>query len=298
MFPILATQPSTSKRPAPGLLLDRIATPASGAYSFYRKLRTAYTGFAYRMRRESDNALLDVPFAGDFIDVAAVSAFLGAGSGRIRLWYDQSGNGRTLTANHVSDGGPLAYLTGSFVTMGTSKPAVANSSVSATAFMLRNDALGITGAPNLTIGQVRQNSSGGVAPGTFMVFGTTGGGTRTNLLFDQPGAAGTAYPISSFGSATTHSFTGATPVAPRGGYVYRLAAGANWSTASFRQNGVDLVAGATVGDGPLNIANVIFAFGGTLSAFQGMYNFGAVWTSYLSGPELQALEDEQALHYA
>jgi hypothetical protein len=76
------------------LALDQIGAPAAAAYSL-RKLRTAYTGSAIRVRRSSDNAVFDVGFtaSGD-LDTGALLTFVGAGNGFVTTWYDQSDNGR------------------------------------------------------------------------------------------------------------------------------------------------------------------------------------------------------------
>lgn len=76
------------------LLLDSLT--AAAAYSF-RKLRTAYAGSAVRIRRSSDDAELDVGFSGNAFNAAAAATHIGAGSGFIVTWYDQSGNGHDLT---------------------------------------------------------------------------------------------------------------------------------------------------------------------------------------------------------
>lgn len=77
----------------------------NGAYHAYslRKLRSAYTGFAVRVRRSSDNTEQNIGFnvLGEF-DVASYSAFVGAGNGFAVTIYDQTGNGinlNTATAN-------------------------------------------------------------------------------------------------------------------------------------------------------------------------------------------------------
>ncbi|MDA1317237.1 MAG: hypothetical protein O3B87_04395 [bacterium] len=72
-----------------------------------RRLRTAYTGSILRIlriRRSSDNTEQDIGYEADGdLDTAAVSAFVGGGSGYIVKWYDQSGNAydasQTTTAN-------------------------------------------------------------------------------------------------------------------------------------------------------------------------------------------------------
>jgi hypothetical protein len=75
-------------------ILDRLSVSSAAAYSL-RKLRSAYTGSAIRVRRSSDNTEADIGFtaAGD-LDTVALLAHVGAGSGFVTTWYDQSGNAR------------------------------------------------------------------------------------------------------------------------------------------------------------------------------------------------------------
>jgi hypothetical protein len=80
---------------APSLLLD-IYPNASVAYSL-RKLRTAYTGNAIRVRRSSDNTEQDFGFVSNDLDTASLLTFCGAGNGFVTTWYDQSGNGNNAT---------------------------------------------------------------------------------------------------------------------------------------------------------------------------------------------------------
>ena len=74
----------------PALLLDTYPN-AAVAYSL-RKLRTAYTGSAIRVRRSVDNAEQDIAFVGNDLDTSSLLAFCGAGNGFVTTWYDQSGN--------------------------------------------------------------------------------------------------------------------------------------------------------------------------------------------------------------
>jgi hypothetical protein len=70
--------------------------PAHGAWSI-RLLTNTYTGSCLRVRRSSDNTEQDIGFNGSgLIDEVALTSFVGAGSGFIRIWYDQSGNGFDL----------------------------------------------------------------------------------------------------------------------------------------------------------------------------------------------------------
>jgi hypothetical protein len=73
------------------LLLDAFPG-ATVAYSL-RKLRSAYTGSAIRVRRSSDNAEQDIGFSGNDFDTAALTSFVGAGDGFVTTWYDQTTSG-------------------------------------------------------------------------------------------------------------------------------------------------------------------------------------------------------------
>jgi hypothetical protein len=77
------------------LLLD-LYPNAAVAYSL-RKLRTAYTGAAIRVRRSSDNAEQDINFVAGDLDTASLLTFCGAGYGFVSEWYDQSGNTKNAT---------------------------------------------------------------------------------------------------------------------------------------------------------------------------------------------------------
>jgi hypothetical protein len=69
---------------------------AEAAYSL-RKLRTAYTGNAIRVRRASDNAEQDIAFVSNILDTSSLTTFCSGTNGFITTWYDQSGNGRNAT---------------------------------------------------------------------------------------------------------------------------------------------------------------------------------------------------------
>lgn len=59
-----------------------------------RKLNAAYTGSVVQVRRSSDDATQNIGFtANGDIDTAVLKTFVGANSGFITIWYDQSGNG-------------------------------------------------------------------------------------------------------------------------------------------------------------------------------------------------------------
>lgn len=84
----------------PSLLLDDY--PAEAAYSL-RKLRTAYSGSAVRIRRSSDDTEQDIGFSSGDFDATSFSSFIGGGNGYVVTWYDQSGNGYNLPTGSFSE---------------------------------------------------------------------------------------------------------------------------------------------------------------------------------------------------
>ncbi len=84
------------------LLLD-LAPGPSVAFSL-RKLNSAYSGPAIRVRRSSDNSESDIGFDayGNF-DAAAFSTFVSGSNGYIKKWYDQGGNANDATQTSASN---------------------------------------------------------------------------------------------------------------------------------------------------------------------------------------------------
>jgi hypothetical protein len=70
---------------------------AAAAYSL-RKLRTAYTGSAIRVRRAVGSpSEKDIGFVNNELDVSDLQSFCSGTDGFVQTWYDQSGNGRNAT---------------------------------------------------------------------------------------------------------------------------------------------------------------------------------------------------------
>lgn len=105
---------------APSLLLD-LYPNAAAAFSV-RKLRTAYTGSAIRVRRSSDNAEQDIGFSSGNLDTTALTSFCSGTNGFVTTWYDQSGNGVNISTSIASEQ-PLIVQTG-VVNLVNSKPAL------------------------------------------------------------------------------------------------------------------------------------------------------------------------------
>ena len=74
---------------------------AAAAYSL-RRLRTAYTGDAVRVRRSNDNAEADIGFSNNELDTTALAAHCGSNDGFVVTWYDQASTNdatQSTTAN-------------------------------------------------------------------------------------------------------------------------------------------------------------------------------------------------------
>lgn len=103
------TKQVTPEAEASGSSFDTIVATAVGAYSM-RKLRSAYSGSAIEVYNETTSA--DIGFSGANLDTAALASHAPT-NGQVTKWYDQSGNGATLTQ---SGGGVPIRSSGSTIT--------------------------------------------------------------------------------------------------------------------------------------------------------------------------------------
>lgn len=94
-------------------LLD-LYPSAAAAYSL-RKLRTAYTGSAIRVRRASDNTEQDIGFVNNVLDTSSLTSFCIGTNGFVKTWYDQSGNGYNATQTTAANQ-PQIVSSGSVIT--------------------------------------------------------------------------------------------------------------------------------------------------------------------------------------
>jgi hypothetical protein len=108
--------------PQQTLLLD-VYPNAAAAYSL-RLLRGSYTGFCLRVRRSGDNSEQDIGFNNEVLDVSSLLSFVGAGSGFIARWYDQSDNARNGIQTSLANQ-PQIVINGSLITQ-NSLPAISN----------------------------------------------------------------------------------------------------------------------------------------------------------------------------
>jgi len=128
-------KPSTQSEPDP-LLLDNY--PGALLAISFRKLRSAYNGSVIRVRRDNDNAELDIGFSGNIIDENALLNHVGSNNGYIVTWYNQSEissaqNISTATANsqaqivtngtvYKQNGYPYAYFNNDFYNFYNTSP--------------------------------------------------------------------------------------------------------------------------------------------------------------------------------
>ena len=94
---------------------------AAAAYSL-RKLRTAYTGSAIRVRRASDNTEQNIGFVDNLLDTSSLTSFCSGTNGFVTTWYDQSGNGRNATQTTAANQPQI--VSSGIVILENGKPAI------------------------------------------------------------------------------------------------------------------------------------------------------------------------------
>jgi hypothetical protein len=149
---------------------------AAAAYSL-RKLRSAYTSSAIRVRRSSDNTEQDIGFTAlGNLDTAALTSFCGSGNGFVTTWYDQSGNGRNATQT-TAISQPLIVSAGVLLTL-NSKSAIrfdgSNDNLNKTSFGFPTTKIS-TVKVNNRIGSSQNYDSIGYTPGGGMINANEGG---------------------------------------------------------------------------------------------------------------------------
>ena len=87
-----------------------------------RLLTPEYTGSALTVRRDSDNAELDIDFINGELDTSTLLNFVGTGSGYVTQWYDQSPNNYTIRQTSAASQ-PVLVSSGSLNTI-NNRPAL------------------------------------------------------------------------------------------------------------------------------------------------------------------------------
>lgn len=194
-------------------LLDDVTQTAYQAYAL-RRLTFDYTGPLVKVRRSTDNALLDVGTATNDTDLnwAALTAFIGANTGYITTWYDQSGNARNMVQATTTKQ-PKLVDAGALVTLGTHAKAAAQ--FLGSDCHLRHTSPGmrtLIPATGCSICHVHTEASGLVpygesdatsGGGHTLPFYWPGDGTMKALFTSSPGTSQSPFPttaIDSYGS--------------------------------------------------------------------------------------------------
>tara|TARA_R100001440_G_scaffold74657_1_gene100396 strand:+ start:374 stop:1300 length:927 start_codon:yes stop_codon:yes gene_type:complete len=145
--------------PAATLLLDTFGEDCAAAYSV-RKLRTAYSGSAFRVRRDSDDTEQDIGFDSDGnLDESALTTFVGANNGFIVTWYDQTTNANNAT--QASSNRQMRVVTsGTIEKIGTK---VAPDAVNSRTYYETSSIISVT-PPQTTIGVIKPDATSGNFP--------------------------------------------------------------------------------------------------------------------------------------
>lgn len=137
-------------------LLDTYGANIAAAYSV-RKLSSSYTGAAIRVRRDSDNAEQDIGFdSNGNLDESALTSYVGANTGYIVKWYDQSGNGNDVTQS-VTTRQMMVVAAGTIIKLGTK---VAPNSYRSRIYYSTATAIAVT-PPQTTVMVLNPTATGG-----------------------------------------------------------------------------------------------------------------------------------------
>lgn len=162
---------------------------AAAAYSL-RKLRSAYTGSAIRVRRASDNTEQNIGFTAlGGLDTSSLTSFCSGTNGFVTTWYDQSGNARNATQTTASNQ-PQIVSSGSII-LDNTKPAI---QFDGSDDFLQNSSATIFSQPNTLISTARYTTTSG----TRVIADSYNGANNRNIIYGTGGSfnvfAGTILP--------------------------------------------------------------------------------------------------------
>ena len=283
---------------APSLLLD-LYPSAAAAYSV-RKLRTAYSGSAIRVRRSSDNTEQDIGFSSGNLDTSALTTFCSGTNGFVTTWYDQSGNANDATQATAANQ-PQIVSSGSVINV-NSKPCLQFTNSLVQNLTYSTSLWTYTG--NSTLFHTSRNRNSGASQYGSVI--SQGGGqsnkavgiqwqqfpntsTQANTDIYAPGG------ISTSGTQSVNTQYLAT-------FQWQ-----NWSTHKTNGNTIIAINGAnqsltTYGSAPTGLAiapNRIGSFDGTSGgSFLGDIQEIVVYTSVLSGTNIDGAESNINTYYA
>lgn len=193
------------KFPVHRLLLDSMIASAVFAGSSYMKLRAAYAGSAFRVRRSSDSTEQDIGFDATtgLVDTAALLSFCSGTNGFVTTLYDQSGNANDLTQATAANQ-PQIITTGALHTYPVNAVQPGDWQKNIFTFdgsndnLTRADAFGISGNAAMTQGIAIASSTlagqrwchiGGTVNTSFVALGTDNATATARLLQWDSGAS-------------------------------------------------------------------------------------------------------------
>ena len=269
------------------LPLDTVSG-AVGAYSL-RKLRAAYTGPAIRVRRSSDNAEQDIGYnSGGDLDVVALMHFVGTGTGFIRTWYDQSGNGNDGTM--VFTGHQPSIVINGVLQMVNGRPVMRH---------IGNHDIRLprtVGGDMTLIGVYNLISGGGSAPGGDHAWSTSRLFANNELCV---GVDGSGNPVGSIGSPNVSAFA-TTPLYPadpsslNDGRLYWLAFTRNQTTSQFSISSDRGSFSASNGNTATLNADTLIHWA---HLFNGYTSEAIIYNSVLPEANLRTLQRDQARYW-
>ncbi len=269
---------------ATALLLDGMSATVAGAYSL-RKLRSAYTGPAVRVRRSSDNAEQDIGFASGALNTVALLTFCGAGNGFVSRWYDQGGAGQDVA--QVSAGEqPQVVSAGSVIALNnaTARPALRWSNGAGTD--LYNNAFALPGTTYAAASVASRTNSQGSYP-RLIGFNTPGagdyaaGGAIFGYLSDATTLSG--YQVNNLASGTT----GTAP----------FQAASVFSGTGHTMTLDGSASGPVAASGSLPATGVLSIGQGSGAAWDGLHAEHIVVQGALSGADQAAIRASQRAYY-
>ena len=159
-------------------LLD-LYPSAAAAYSL-RKLRTAYTGSAIRVRRSSDNTEQNIGFVNNQLDTSSLTSFCSGTNGFVTTWYDQSGNGYNATQTTAANQ-PQIVSSGSVI-VDNGSPCISCS----TSSILTNSSFIPTSSIGLSCFNVYSTSLAAAANADSLILYSFGGSSNNYLQKGPP----------------------------------------------------------------------------------------------------------------
>lgn len=272
-FGVIASSNSSSN-----FILDEMSG-AGFAYSL-RKLRSGYTGSAIQVKRSSDNTTQDIGFDsnGD-LDTTALSNFVGAGTGYVSIWYDQSGNGRNIQNTGTNSTKPRIVVSGTTQVSGpNSRPAIKFTSSSnqrlnsASSYATVGTSISSTGE---TFAVVVQEQNADDHTGCTVGHGTDSGVNRYGLFL---GLSGTY--DADLGNYNTRRVTVAEPAGVGGEHANIIVYDDGVSEQKIIRNGTTLVTGSNTAE-PVSVNRRMYigCWGQVTLFFDGYIQEVIIWPS-------------------